>query len=75
MSRRIFLCPIIGEAGGSSPSRFRPTSLPRNPLKIRFSEVEFWAGKPSRLHDRVRYRCWEGPPTGSPQWVTERLSP
>jgi len=39
------------------------------------NEVEFWVGKPSRLHDRVRYRCREGPPTDPPTWITERLSP
>lgn len=32
-------------------------------------EVEFWQGRPSRLHDRIRYRKVEG------GWVIERLSP
>ncbi|MGO9597404.1 MAG: pyridoxamine 5'-phosphate oxidase [Isosphaeraceae bacterium] len=31
--------------------------------------VEFWQGRPSRLHDRLRYRCEHG------GWVIERLSP
>jgi len=39
------------------------------------NEVEFWAGKPSRLHDRVHYRRLEGSPTDSSGWRTERLSP
>ncbi len=29
---------------------------------------EFWQGRPSRLHDRLRY-------TGGPDWVIERLAP
>ena len=31
--------------------------------------VEFWQGRPSRLHDRIRYRLHEG------NWIKERLSP
>lgn len=31
---------------------------------------EFWQGRPSRLHDRLRYRLDE-----SAQWVRERLAP
>ncbi len=33
-------------------------------------EVEFWQGRPDRLHDRLRYR--RDPARG---WVTERLAP
>ena len=32
--------------------------------------IEFWQGRPSRLHDRLRYRLVEG---GA--WIIERLSP
>ncbi|PSJ79508.1 pyridoxamine 5'-phosphate oxidase [Neisseria iguanae] len=31
--------------------------------------IEFWQGRPSRLHDRIRYRLENG------VWVKERLSP
>ncbi len=32
-------------------------------------EIEFWQGRPSRLHDRIRYR------TDNDLWLIERLSP
>ncbi|KAI0269790.1 pyridoxamine 5'-phosphate oxidase [Gloeopeniophorella convolvens] len=37
-------------------------------------EVEFWAGKPSRLHDRVRY-LRKTDSSASQEWTIERLSP
>ncbi|GAA5926655.1 pyridoxamine-phosphate oxidase PDX3 [Sporobolomyces koalae] len=36
-------------------------------------EVEFWAGRPSRLHDRFRYSRPEGDEAS--EWKIERLSP
>lgn len=36
-------------------------------------EVEFWAGRPSRLHDRFRYTRAEGDEVA--EWKIERLSP
>ncbi len=38
-------------------------------LRLRPSEFEFWQGRPSRLHDRIRFR-WL-----ADSWVAERLSP
>lgn len=38
-------------------------------LRVAPSSVEFWQGRPSRLHDRLRYRLDDG------RWVIERLAP
>ncbi|KAJ7600841.1 hypothetical protein C8J56DRAFT_911418 [Mycena floridula] len=39
------------------------------------NEIEFWCGKPSRLHDRVTY-IREGNPTGQDStWTIKRLAP
>jgi pyridoxamine 5'-phosphate oxidase len=35
---------------------------------------EFWQGRRSRLHDRIRYRA-EASEGGHPAWIRERLSP
>lgn len=45
---------------------------------VRPESVEFWQGRESRLHDRLRFRAVAGaaPDLGDPaQWVVERLSP
>ncbi len=39
-------------------------------LRVVPSEIEFWQGRPSRLHDRLRYR-WQ--PNGN--WQIDRLAP
>lgn len=38
-------------------------------LRVVPTTVEFWQGRPSRLHDRLRFRADGG------SWVVERLSP
>lgn len=40
--------------------------------RIDVNEAEVWQGRPSRLHDRFRYRRSAGP---APEWVIERLAP
>lgn len=37
--------------------------------RLRPHSIEFWQGRPSRLHDRIRYRLVDG------VWVRERLAP
>jgi pyridoxamine 5'-phosphate oxidase len=50
-----------------------PGPVPRPPqwggLRVRPDAVEFWQGRPDRLHDRLRYRH-EGD-----AWTVERLAP
>ncbi len=45
---------------------------------VRPLSVEFWQGRRSRLHDRLRYRrpaAEAGLPTGRSNWTVERLAP
>lgn len=47
-------------------------------LLVRPVSVEFWQGKVSRLHDRLRFRATSGQPAAMDDagaWTTERLSP
>ena len=50
-----------------------PVNVPRPPhwggYVVIPEIVEFWQGRPSRLHDRIRYRIEQG------EWIKERLSP
>lgn len=58
-------------------ARFAEGAVPRPPhwggFRLLPQTIEFWAGQPSRLHDRLTYRRV---PSGGPgDWVTTRLFP
>lgn len=59
---------------GHVEDRFADDTIPRPPhwggYRLVPDAIEFWQGRPSRLHDRLRYtRCQHG------DWVIERLAP
>ena len=42
---------------------------------VRPTSVEFWQGRRSRMHDRLRFRLVEEGHPGSEKWIVERLAP
>ncbi|MEH2245173.1 pyridoxamine 5'-phosphate oxidase [Nostoc sp.] len=55
-------------------SKYENQEIPRPPhwggLRVIPTEIEFWQGRPSRLHDRLLYSCLD-----NGTWKIERLSP
>ena len=67
----------LDELVAAVESRFAGGDVPRpvhwGGWRVRPDVVEFWQGRPSRLHDRVRYRRSE--PGTESAWIVERLAP
>lgn len=61
------------EALVAALGRQYPDGPPRPPhwggYRLQPSEFEFWQGRPSRLHDRIRFSLRDG------RWIRERLAP
>ena len=64
---------MLESAFAAAEEKFAGDDIPRpdhwGGYRLRPELVEFWQGRPDRLHDRVRYR-WD-----YSEWVKERLSP
>ncbi|MEO8452050.1 MAG: pyridoxamine 5'-phosphate oxidase [Gemmatimonadota bacterium] len=64
----------LESAWEAAATRFGEAAIPRPPdwggYRVLPERIEFWQGRPSRLHDRLLYTRDETGP-----WKTERLSP
>ena len=64
----------LEERLGEMTARYADGDIPLPPYwggyRVTPDEMEFWQGRPNRLHDRVRYTL-----QGNGLWVIERLSP
>jgi pyridoxamine 5'-phosphate oxidase len=63
----------LDEAVAEYERRFEGQDVPRPPFwcgyALKPDVIEFWQGRPSRLHDRIRFR------RDGDSWVPERLAP
>jgi pyridoxamine 5'-phosphate oxidase len=63
----------VDDGYAAAEKRFEGIDVPAPPhwggLRVRPDTVEFWQGRTSRLHDRLRYR------RAADGWVVERLAP
>jgi len=64
---------VLEQRAAEVAERYAGQDVPTPPfwggLRVLPSSVEFWQGRTSRLHDRLRYRAADG------GWLVERLAP
>jgi len=65
---------ILDQRHAEIEAKFKDREVERPPhwggYTIKPTMIEFWQGRPSRLHDRIRYTFSE-----SKNWIIERLAP
>jgi pyridoxamine 5'-phosphate oxidase len=64
---------VIEESSKKIEQQFAGSDIPRPPhwggYIVKPAQIEFWQGRPSRLHDRIQYSLHNG------SWSIERLAP
>jgi len=64
---------VLEQSYLSLEAKYKDQEIPRpshwGGYRVKPYQVEFWQGRPSRLHDRLRYRLV------AHEWVIERLAP
>jgi pyridoxamine 5'-phosphate oxidase len=69
VASRAVLAEAVAELAGRYPDEV-PAPANWGGIRVAPDSVEFWQGRPARLHDRLRFRL--DPSAG---WIVERLSP
>lgn len=65
---------VLGQRLSALTSQYEDQDIPRPPhwggYRVVPTAIEFWQGRPNRLHDRLRYRL-----NDDQRWILERLAP